>query len=204
MRDAQRQHGMQWVWRHRWWLLGGVLAAALAGGWLGRRLMNERRLDRVVAAAAARYQVDPALIKAVIWRESRFHPHARGSKGEVGLMQLREEAGRDWARAERLEGYDHAQMMHPTRNVMAGTWYLRKQLARYAHTDNPVPYALAAYNAGPSNVARWATGEAATNSARFIRQIGFPSTQRYVQTVMRRRDRYWFGISRFGFTGASS
>jgi len=67
---------------------------------------------------------------------------------------------------------------------------LKKMLKRYAQTDNPVPYALADYNAGRGNVLKWNAGEAATNSAVFIEQIGFPGTKAYVKSVMQRCEHY--------------
>jgi len=57
-------------------------------------------------------------------------------------------------------------------------------------TDNPCPYALADYNAGRGNVLKWNNGEAATNSAMFMTQIGFPSTSNYVASVTRRYEYY--------------
>jgi soluble lytic murein transglycosylase-like protein len=80
----------------------------------------------------------------------------------------------------------------PAKNTECGAWYLRRLLVRYARTDNPLPYALAAYNAGPGNEAKWSTGAAATNSAAFIGQIGFPGTKAYVKSVMRRQELYRF------------
>ena len=75
-------------------------------------------------------------------------------------------------------------------NTRAGTWYLRKVSQRYKNTDNPLPYALADYNAGRANVLKWAKGAAATNSAAFIQAIGFPSTRDYVVRVSERYVRY--------------
>ena len=63
-------------------------------------------------------------------------------------------------------------------------------MRRYAQADNPLPYALADYNAGRGNVLKWKQGAAATNSAAFIGQIGFPGTRDYVRSVMRRYVRY--------------
>jgi len=67
---------------------------------------------------------------------------------------------------------------------------LKKLIKRYAQTDKPVVYALADYNAGRGNVLKWNMGEAATNSAVFIEQIGFPGTKAYVKSVMRRYEKY--------------
>jgi soluble lytic murein transglycosylase len=149
-------------------------------GWL------ERSQDGPIRAAARRYGLEPALIKAVVWRESHFHPHARGRAQEVGLMQIREAAAQEWADAEHLPGFEHEQCLDPGTNTLAGTWYLRKLLRRYSRTDDPRPYALADYNAGRGNVLKWMNGPASTNSAVFTEQIGFPSTKSYVRAVMLR------------------
>jgi soluble lytic murein transglycosylase len=147
------------------------------------------RFDKIIGAAAEKHGVPPALIKAVIWKESRFNPDARGTKGEFGLMQIMELTGLEWAGAHRMP-LGEGMLLRPDLNVDCGTWYLRKLLARYRHTDNPIPYALADYNAGRSNALKWMQGSARTNSAAFIEQIGFPSTQRYVRDVMGRLRKY--------------
>jgi len=67
---------------------------------------------------------------------------------------------------------------------------LEKLLRRYPQTDNPIPYALADYNAGRGNVLKWNKGEAATNSEIFIQQIGFPGTSNYVRAVMEKLVQY--------------
>lgn len=163
--------GAAWLW---WWTQGRL----------------ERSQDVPIRAAARRYGVEAALVKAVVWRESHFHPNVRGRVGEIGLMQLQEDAAREWADAEHIQGFVHEHCFDPLTNTLAGTWYLRKMLGRYTQTDNPLPYALADYNAGRGNVLKWTTGAAATNSQAFVEQIGFPSTKRYVQTVLERYTRY--------------
>jgi soluble lytic murein transglycosylase len=178
---------MKWR-RTRLILLLCIVGGAVAYWWWQGRL--ERSQDGPIRAAAQRYGVEPALIKAIVWRESRFHPRACGRAEEIGLMQLREEAAREWADAEHLRGFEHEHCFDPGTNTLAGTWYLRKLLRRYAQTDNPLPYALADYNAGRGNVLKWNQGAAATNSAAFIEQIGFPGTRDYVRSVMGRYAHY--------------
>lgn len=163
--------------------------------WLdGRR---ELAVDPLVHEAAMEYHVQPALIKAVVWQESRFDPDARGLAGEIGLMQIMPGAATDWASAERIRPFHHEHLTHPGSNTLAGAWYLRKALERYTHTDNCLPYALAEYNAGRSNVLRWNKGAAATNSSEFVKQIGFPGTQNYVRSVMAKYADYLpeYGVS---------
>jgi len=155
--------------------------------WSGRR---ENRFDAIILKAARRYNVEPALIKAVVWRETRFDSNARGRAQEIGLMQIRESAALDWASAEKIYPFEHEQIVNPGTNTLVGAWYLKKLLKRYTKTDNPLPYALADYNAGRGNVLKWIKGAGATNSEAFIQQIGFPGTSNYVRAVMGRIANY--------------
>jgi soluble lytic murein transglycosylase len=176
--------------RHRSRLLLAFLLLGAAAVYLWWNSRLEQSQDDPIRVAAARYGVEPALVKAVVWRESRFNPSVRGRAQELGLMQLREEAAQEWADAEHISGFEHAHCLDAQTNTLAGAWYLRKLLRRYTQADNPLPYALADYNAGRGNVLKWNTGEASTNSALFIEQIGFPGTKAYVKSVMLRYERY--------------
>jgi len=151
---------------------------------------RDHRFDTVIVIAAQRYGVMPALVKAVVWRESWFNPSVRGRKSEFGLMQIRAEAAGEWARAEKITGFAPEQLLDPATNTLAGTWYLGKLLKRYQQTDNPLPYALADYNAGRSHVLRWNKGAATTNNALFMAQMDFPGTRKYLKAVLRRYEYY--------------
>ncbi len=168
-----------------------VLIVAIGIGlywwWQGRL---ERSQDIPIRAAARRYGVEPALVKAIVWRESHFNPSAQGRAQEIGLMQIREEAAQEWADAEHIDAFQHEHCFNPQTNTLAGTYYLKKLLNRYSRTDNPLPYALADYNAGRGNVLKWLKGEATTNSALFVEEIGFPGTKNYVKAVLKRYERY--------------
>jgi soluble lytic murein transglycosylase-like protein len=111
--------------------------------------------------SAARHSLSPALLEAVVWQESRWHPGALSPKGAVGLTQLMP----DTARAMGVDAYD------PVANLDGGARYLRQMLN---HFGGDLPMALAAYNAGPARVAR-AGGIPA------IRE-----TQNYVASIMAR------------------
>jgi soluble lytic murein transglycosylase len=167
-------------------LLSGVALAFW--WWSGSR--REHRHDRCILAAALRYRVDPALVKAVVWKESRFDSGARGKAGEIGLMQLQDPAANEWAEATGVYPLAEAHLYDPLTNVLAGTWYLQKVLQRYRAADHPEVFALADYNAGRGNVRRWAKGAAATNSAAFLVQIGFPGTREYIESILERRTHY--------------
>lgn len=176
--------------RYKWWLFAIIFLGGLATLYERWRSWHEHSQDKVILAAAARHGVDPALVKAVVWRESWFNPNASGSKGEVGLMQIMKATAEDWAKAEHVHLFTHYQLYDPARNTQCGSWYLRRLLQRYRTADNPVPYALAAYNAGPGNVTKWSKGAAATNSTEFLKQMDFPGTKKYVASVSRRYEHY--------------
>ncbi len=181
---------MAGAFRYRWWLAAAafvVLLFLLSWQYRGAR---ERSQDAVILAASLRYNVHPALIKAVVWRESWFDPSARGTSGEIGLMQIREPTARDWADAEKDRAFTARSLLDPAQNTRCGAWYLRRLLNRYRQTDNPLAYALAAYNAGPTHVARWSKGAGATNGAVMLEQMDYRGTRRYVESVGRQFEHY--------------
>ena len=179
------------IYRYRKWVVTGiVLIFLLLVGFQVFRTYRENSHDRAILAAAQNYDVDPTLIKAVIWRESHFNPRARGAAREIGLMQLREAAAEEWAKAEGVPYFSHDHLYDPEKNVMAGTWYLKKLLRRYPRTDDPVVFALADYNAGRTHVLRWNKGAASTNSAQFLKQMDYPGTRAYIAAIQKRQQHY--------------
>lgn len=167
-----------------------LLLTAWVAFWWWRDRQVERSQDGPILEAATRYNLDPALVKAVVWKESRFKPTVRGQAGEIGLMQLMDPAAQEWAETVGVYPLPERQLFDPRTNTLAGTWYLRKLLQRYGDADNPVPYALADYNAGRANVLKWARAAAATNSSEFVVRIGFPGTRDYVESIIRRWRHY--------------
>jgi soluble lytic murein transglycosylase len=169
------------------------ILSVLVVGFLFFRIEQRKkihRFDRFIEEAAQRYQVDPSIVKAVIWQESKFNPFARGKAGEIGLMQVREDAAFEWAEAEKMADFQHEEITDPRKNILCGTFYLSKVYKRYGKADNPLPYALADYNAGRTHVLRWSKGPAATNSRAFLQRMDFPTTREYALNVMRKRAEY--------------
>lgn len=96
-----------------------------------------------IAMAAKKYEVDPALIRAVIHAESAFRESVVSRKGAVGLMQLMPKTASAMGVKDSLA---------PTQNIHGGVKYLASLLKRY---DGNVMLATAAYNAGPGAVKRY-------------------------------------------------
>ena len=179
-------------------VVAGVVVALRSGDpvytaqeWLGGGLF--KKYDDLIAQAAGRHRVDPLLVKAVIWRESRFHAGKHGKHGERGLMQVTEGAAEDWVKAEKIETFDPTDLLEPKTNVEVGTWYLAQAMQHWSERDDPVPFALAEYNAGRSRVERWISGEdpaEPSTAAEFRQQIDFPGTRRYVESILVRYNFY--------------
>jgi peptidoglycan lytic transglycosylase len=151
-----------------------------------------QQYDRLITAVAVRHHLDPMLVKAVVWRESRFDPQKYGTAGERGLMQVTENAANEWARETKAENFRVEELFDPKTNLEAGSWYLRRALQHWEQQSDPLPFALAEYNAGASRVQRWVDGDAAgaISAKQFLANIDFRGTRNYVDSVMERYEFY--------------
>jgi soluble lytic murein transglycosylase-like protein len=120
-----------------------------------------QQYDPLIRAVAAEHHLDPMLLKAVVWRESRFDPQKFGSAGERGLMQVSEKAADEWARENKIENFHVEDLFDPKTNLEAGTWYLHRavQHGKYSAIRFRLPWpnttrAQAARNAGPAATIR--------------------------------------------------
>lgn len=125
--------------------------------------------DLLIATAAAKHNVDPAIVKAVIQTESGFRPDAESSAGAKGLMQLMDGTAR---------GLGVINSFDPAQNIEGGTKYLAYLLRKY---DGHLPVALSAYNAGPGRVDRLGIRTEADLDAK--RSTLPLETQKYVDKV---------------------
>lgn len=108
----------------------------------GSTLIDPKQLNPYIHAAAMKYRLDPALIKAVIRVESAFNQNAVSWAGAQGLMQL-------MPGTASLMGVRN--VFNPQENIYGGSRYLRRMLTRF---NGNLDLALAAYNIGPERVAR--------------------------------------------------
>lgn len=154
-----------------------------------------KQFDRLIRSVAKEHELDPMLVKAVVWRESRFDPHKYGTAGERGLMQVSEKAANEWARENKIENFRVEELFDPKKNLEAGSWYLQRALKHWEEQQDSVPFALAEYNAGASRAQRWAGGAPGQPmpADEFLRNIDFPNTRNYVDSII---ERYRFYKSR--------
>lgn len=147
-----------------------------------------QQYDKLIASVATEHQLDPMLVKAVVWRESRFDRAKVGSAGERGLMQVSPKAANEWAREYKAANFSLEQLFDPKTNLEAGSWYLRRAVEHWQTESEPLPFALAEYNAGASRAQRW-VGASGITTNEFLGNIDFPATRQYVKSIL---DRYAF------------
>ncbi len=151
-----------------------------------RELALPLRHEDIIRQQATAKGVDPSLVAAVIYAESKFRDQTSHA-GARGLMQITPATAKYIARLSGGTAFEQGDLATPQVNISYGVYYLRYLLGRYG--DNTV-LALAAYNGGPSNVDRW-VGEAAMAERAFgVEQIPFVETREYVGRVLDARADY--------------
>jgi soluble lytic murein transglycosylase len=141
------------------------------------RLWYPLRYEAIVTGHARNYRLDPALVASVIYHESRFRADARSGAGAIGLMQLQPQTAQGIALRTGGTRFELSDLYDPEINIRYGCWYLRHLLDKY----DDERYALAAYNAGQSNVDRWLQEG---------RGIVFTETREYVDNVLETQEIY--------------
>ena len=141
------------------------------------RMRYPLEYEHIVRGHAQNYELDPALLAAVIYRESKFDADARSASGALGLMQLLPDTAKGIAVHTGGSRFRVRDLYDPEINVRYGSFYLRRLLVKYGNERS----ALAAYNAGQRNVDTWRE-----------RGVGiqFPETRAYVERVQDLKEVY--------------
>jgi soluble lytic murein transglycosylase len=149
---------------------GGAAVVATEPDWY-LRARYPLRYDHIVRGHAENYRLDPALVAAVIYQESKFRADAKSDSGAVGLMQLLPETAQGIAARTGGSEFEVDDLYDPEINVRYGSWYLRHLIDKYGTEAR----ALAAYNGGQGNLDRG---------------IMYPETRHYVDRVLELRGIY--------------
>jgi soluble lytic murein transglycosylase len=140
----------------------------------------------IIRHQAAEKHLDPALIAAVIYAESKFEPR-ESSAGAEGLMQILPETAYYLAHLSGGHSFTAADLATPEINVAYGSYYLRYLLNHYGGDEM---LAVAAYNGGLANVDRWVARARAAGGSLTVSAIPFPETREYVQRVLSAQQDY--------------
>jgi soluble lytic murein transglycosylase len=135
------------------------------------RLRYPLAYETIIRGHARNYDLDAALLAAVIYQESKFEADARSDAGAIGLMQLRPETAKGIAVRTGGSRFRVDDLYDPEINVRYGSWYLRHLLDKYGTEER----ALTAYNGGQGNLDRG---------------IVYPETRHYVERVLELRGIY--------------
>jgi soluble lytic murein transglycosylase len=163
--------------RKLFWLVALLVAAGAAFAYIDvanppwfERLRYPLRYPEYVRVHAREHKLDPALLAAVIYQESKFRSSAKSSSGAIGLMQLTPATAHGIAVRTGGHAFRTRDLYDPDINIRYGAWYLDNLFRKYGNEQ----LVLAAYNAGQGNVDRWrARGE----------PIQFAETRAYVKRV---------------------
>ena len=144
-----------------------VLGLAGVGAWVYKaqpdwylRARYPLEYQDIIRAHARNYDLDPDLLAAVVYVESRFRPDARSDAGAIGLMQLLPDTAQGIATRTGGTKFVLSDLQDPEINIRYGAWYLDHLRDRYGDMRT----ALAAYHAGQGNVDRWQREGSASSS----------------------------------------
>jgi soluble lytic murein transglycosylase len=138
------------------------------------------RHEDIIRQQAREKHLDPALIAAIIYRESKFR-NQTSKAGAKGLMQILPETAEFVAHISGGTEFVQGDLSDPQINISYGCFYLRYLLDLY---DGNRVAAIAAYNAGYRQVNRWGGKDLR------LEDIGFPETKQYTEDVLKKRDEY--------------
>jgi len=182
------------MWRRRVVALLGVAALTLLAVAVVapvfhhavKDLVLPLRHEDIIRQQASEKHLDPALVAAVIYTESRFRDQTSNA-GAKGLMQLTPDTAKF---VEHLSGgstFQLSDLSTPQVNISYGTYYLRYLMNRYGGNE---ALALAAYNGGEGNVDRWVDAARQQGKALTIDAIPFGETRAYVRAVQSAKSQY--------------
>jgi soluble lytic murein transglycosylase len=169
---------------------GLLLLAVVLAMPLFKKAVNELTLplrdQDIIRQQAQEEHLDPALIAAVIYAETKFDPRP-SSAGAQGLMQILPETAHFLARRSGATKFTTADLATPQVNIAYGSYYLRYLLDSYG---GDTMLALAAYNGGQANVDRWIAEARARGHQLTQAEIPFPETRAYVAKVLQAQKDY--------------
>jgi soluble lytic murein transglycosylase len=171
-------------------VLGASVAALVTGalplGDAVREFTLPLHHDDIIRQQASDKKVDAALIAAVIYEESRFRDQTSHA-GARGLMQITPQTADFIAHRSGGVRFQQEDLATPQINIAYGTWYLRYLIDHYQGNET---LAVAAYNAGQTNVDKWVQSAGGPGRFDSARHIPFPETRAYVGNVIERRGQY--------------
>lgn len=139
----------------------------------------------LITGASQRYSIDPYLVSAIIYEESKFNPSSVSEAGAIGLMQIMPNTG-VWIAKKQGRQFTVNDLYNPEANIDMGCWYFNLLRAKYKDEK----LALAAYNSGDKNVDRWLESGDHSTVDEMVAKIPYGETRMYVQKVLKTKEKY--------------
>jgi peptidoglycan lytic transglycosylase len=136
--------------------------------------------ESIIRHQAQEKHLDPALVAALIYAETKFDPR-ESSAGAQGLMQILPSTAEYLAKITHGTTFTVGDLADPEVNIAYGSYYLSYLLQHYAGSQLP---AIAAYNAGLTNVDQWSASARSQGRQLALSDIPFPQTRAYVSKVL--------------------
>jgi len=165
-------------------IIGILVGAVVLALPLFRKAVNDLTLplaySDVIREQATEKHLEPALIAAVIYAETKFDPRP-SSAGAQGLMQILPQTAEFLARRSGATTFSVTDLATPEVNIAYGSYYIRYLMDEY---HGSVMLALAAYNGGETNVNRWLVSARDRGRTLTVSDIPFAQTRAYVEKVL--------------------
>jgi len=143
------------------------------------------RYNQMIATQSQQRGLEPNLVKAVIWTESKYRADAESKKGAKGLMQILPSTAKWLMQIDHLPE-THLDLSDPQTNIALGTRYLQYLHTKFEDTNT----VLAAYNAGEGKVRLWLRDPQCSHDGKRLHKIPYQETKNYVQRVQKAQTMY--------------
>ncbi|MFP4016462.1 MAG: lytic transglycosylase domain-containing protein [Halanaerobiales bacterium] len=151
------------------------------------RLIYPLQYDNIIIINAEEYSIDPALVAAMIFVESKYITSASSHRGARGLMQIMPDTGFWIAEQLDISGFSEEMLYDPAINIMFGCWYISNLNQQF---NEQLLVVLAAYNAGRGNVKKWLENNNWVGRNATLDDLPFEETRNYIKQVVAVYARY--------------
>lgn len=149
------------------------------------RLLYPLENKELIYKASKDYSIDPYLISAIIYEESKFNPQSKSRAGAIGLMQVMPDTG-NWIAEKQVRRFTVDDLYLPEVNIDMGCWYFSYLRAKYKDER----LALAAYNSGDKNVDRWLKDSKYGTIDEMLENIPYKETRVYIPKILETKKTY--------------
>ena len=172
--------------------MAALLLAMLVAWFIADRLASlpeKVDIESCIEESALKYGIQPSLIRAIIWRESKYETDTEGKAKEIGLMQITPSAVEDWCKANKRNAPSRRSLFKPSLNIEIGTWYLAQAGKHWNEYKSKEILQISEYNAGYGNVSKNWKPKSPDIEVK-ISDITIASTREYVKTVLQKKAEY--------------